>query len=147
MKKLIATVLFLGACTHTTVQTTPGGATTGAADARGAVTGFFTAVKNQDLQAMSVFWGTKDGAARDNGVMSRDQLEQRELIMLSCLRNERYQIVTEAPAENSERVFAIELTYQGKPRTTTAYTVEAKNHRWYLRSVDIESVREVCGSR
>lgn len=147
MKKLIAMLVLLGACSSNPApQTAPGSAQTGAPDARGAVVGFMTAVKNQDLQAMSVYWGTADGAARDNGVMTRDQLEQRELIMLGCLKHDRYQIVTEAPAPAGERAFALELAYGGQSHSTTAYAVQGPKARWYLRSVDIEPLREICTS-
>ncbi len=52
----------------------------GAASPREAVQSFLAAVKSQDLQAMSVIWGTSKGPARDQ--VDRAQLERRELIML-----------------------------------------------------------------
>jgi len=43
---------------------------------------FLAAVKAQDLQAMSVVWGTSKGPARDQ--LERSELEKREIIMQGC---------------------------------------------------------------
>ena len=82
VKKLIISLLVVGACRTTTVQSTtttttppasPGA--TGAADAALAVRGFMAAVKQTDLQALGAFWGNKEGPARE--ILPRDELEKR----------------------------------------------------------------------
>src|SRR4051812_48548394 len=102
---LIAVALLgLGACTSSSKRTTPPGAvitppspsgisSAGGADSpRAAVDGFLAAVKKQDLQAMSMIWGTEKGLARDQ--MSRDELEKRLVIMQCSLNHDSWKIVS-----------------------------------------------------
>lgn len=153
MRKLISALalIVVAACasqtTTSTTTATPrasvsGG--TGAADPRGAVSGFLGAVKSQNLQALSTYWGTKDGAVRDQGSMTRDELEKRELLMMCYLRHDSYRVATDAPGTNGERVLAVELTHGTLTATTNFYAVVSSKGRWYVRQVDLEPVAEFC---
>ncbi|HMA20470.1 MAG TPA: hypothetical protein VKO87_06675, partial [Gemmatimonadaceae bacterium] len=79
MKKSLLALFLLAACapkaTTTTTTASPVGAApeparssnvTGGSSPRSAVDAFLTAVKAQDLQGMSVIFGTNRGPARDN---------------------------------------------------------------------------------
>ena len=95
MKKSLLALFLLAACapkatTTTTTTTSPVGAApeparssnvTGGSSPRSAVEAFLTAVKAQDIQGMSVIFGTSRGPSRDN--MSREELEKR-LVILQC---------------------------------------------------------------
>ena len=60
----------------------------GAPDATSAVRGFMAAAKVQSMQSLSMWWGDSQGATRD--LIAKDELEKRELIMLRCLKHDRY---------------------------------------------------------
>lgn len=142
---LIATAACSASTTNTTVTPQPvasGG--TGAPDPRSAVAGFMGAIKTQNLQTLSSFWGTKDGAVRDQGSMTRDELEKRELLMMCYLRHDSYRVVTEAPAASGERVLGVQLTVGTLTATTNFYAVVSSKGRWYVRQVDLEPVAEFC---
>ena len=101
VKKFLLALCLVTACTHATTKTTttaapigaapapapaPAPATihstagqTGAATPKGAVSDFLNAVNAQDIQAMSVIFGTSKGPSRDN--MDRTELEKRLIIL------------------------------------------------------------------
>lgn len=117
---------------------------TGAADAVGAVRAFMTATKQQDLQALGGVWGDANGPARD--AISRDELEKRELIMLKCLRHDRYDIVGDAPSARGARVLAVALTYKNISLSTNFTAVRGPANRWYVENVDLEPLQKVCST-
>src|SRR5205814_4190754 len=117
VKKFLLAVLVLSACSHSTTTTTagPGAPRTttgpqipGAPSPRLAVEEFLTAVRGQDLQAMSAVFGTSHGPSRDN--MDREQLEKRLIILQCYFMHDKYRILSEGPGESSHRVFTVELT-------------------------------------
>lgn len=147
MRKLIGAVLLLAACKTAPVATTPAPvAGPGAASARDAVAGFLNAVTSQDLQAMSRFWGTSAGPVRDRGDISRDELEKRELLMMCYLRHDKYRVMRDA-AEPSGRVLAVELTAGPLTRTTNFHAVAGPSSRWFVQSVDLDPVADLCRSK
>src|ERR1700712_817993 len=101
MKKVIVGVVLLGvlsACKTTTTTTSPTpattsmtGAGTGAADPASALRGFLDAAKAQNIQGLSAYWGDKDGTVR--GRLGKVEEEQREIIMVKCLRHERFEVI------------------------------------------------------
>lgn len=93
-----------------------------------------SAVKAQDLQAMDASWGDKNGAVRDSKVMSREDREQRELVLMRCLKHDKFRIIGEGPAADGERVLQVELTTGTLMRIADFYTAKASD-RWYLRYV------------
>ena len=153
MKKLITmmAVLALQAGCHSAAP--PAGAPlpvsansgqTGAADPAGAIRAFMAAAKQQDLQALGGVWGDANGPARD--AISRDELEKRELIMLKCLRHDRYDIVGDAPSPGGSRVLAVAITYKDISQSTNFTTVRGPANRWYVEKFDLEPLQKVCAS-
>lgn len=146
MKKLIVSVLLAsiaaGCRTSSTSSTSIGpvvsGDQTGAPDAASAVRGFLAAAKAQDLQGISAFWGDRDGTAR--GRWPREELETRELIMASCLKHDRYDVISEAPAQSGGRTFVINLVKPGKSAAINFEAVPASDRRWYVQRFEIEKL-------
>ena len=150
-KLLLFTLLLAGACKRTTtVETAPAPAPpagrTMASGSRGALDAFLGAVRAQDLQAMSNAWGNKDGPVRDSKVMSREDMEQRELYMVRCFKHDSFRVLGEAPAQDDERVFQVELTRGTIRRVTDFYTARGKD-RWYVRTANLDPVKELCTAK
>jgi hypothetical protein len=140
-KLILGLLLAATACSRsTTVQPSAGVSPTGP---RPALDAFLSAVRAQDLQAMSAAWGDKDGSVRDSGKIPRDDLERRELIMMCYLRHDRYRVLGEAQAAGGERVMQVELTKGTLSRTTNFMLVNG-GERWFVRSADMESVKDLC---
>ncbi len=118
---------------------------TGAADAVSAVRGFMTAAKQQDLQAMGAIWGGPDGPARD--ALPRDELEKRELIMMMCLRHDRYDIVGEAPNPGGNRAIVVNLTFGTISQSSNFEVVRGPADRWFVKSFDLQALQQICSHR
>jgi hypothetical protein len=103
---------------------------------------FLAAVKAQDLQAMSVVWGTEKGPARDQ--MERSELDKREIIMQTCYDHDRYQILEEAPAPNGARYVRVAITRGQKTKNPNFVTVKGPSDRWYVSDADFGAMRELC---
>lgn len=152
MRKLIIGLVALAACrtTTTTLTTTgaapvPAGVVTGGSDPIAAVHGFMTAAKKTDLQAMSIFWGDKDGPTA--GRMPRQELEQRELVIMRCLRHDSYEIAGDAPAVNGARAIVLNLTYGDLSRSTDMQVVRGPANRWYVNDVSLPKLQDICMHR
>lgn len=156
MRKLLLVGLLAGvACQSRTVESpapTPaslpvsGSNASGAATPRAALESFISAIRAQDLQAMSAVWGNKDGPVRDSKVFAREEMEQRELYLVRCLKNDRYRVLGESPAADNERVFSVELVRGTVTRVTDFFTARGGD-RWYVRSANMEPVRDLCSTR
>lgn len=154
MKKLLLTGLLLAsACKSRTTEVmmpAPAPVATpnapGAATPRAALDGFIGAVHAQDLQAMSAIWGNKDGPARDSKVFSREEMEQRELYLVRCLKHDRFRVIGESPAADNERAFTVELVRGTLTRVTDFYVARGGD-RWYVRSANMEPVRDLCSMK
>ncbi len=138
-------LLFAAACRGGGGSPPPGATLTGAVAPRRAVEDFLSAVRAQDLQAMSVVWGTDKGPARDQ--LERTELEKREIIMQNCFTHDSYRILDEAPAEGGQRVLRVELTKGRITRTPRFYTVKGPSDRWYVQDAEITAVRDICALR
>lgn len=125
-------------------QPATGNALTGAPTARQSVELFLAAVKAQDLQAMSVVWGTDKGPARDQ--MERTELEKRAIIMQSCYDHDSFMIIREAPAPNSERYVEVAITRGKITKNPNFATVKGPSDRWYVRDADFTAMRDLCKS-
>lgn len=143
MRKLLLIGLLLGACTTRTVVVPESGSTQGP---RPALAEFLASVRSQDLQAMSGAWGDKDGPVRDNKKMSREEMEQRELLLMCYFRHDTFRVLSESPGPDGERIMSVELTKGTLKRTTNFYLTQG-SQRWYVRSADIEPVRDLCADR
>ena len=150
-KLLIGLLVVVGACTTrtTVVPATPSPApasSVGQRSPREALATFLSAANSQDLQAMSAVWGDKDGSVRSSGKMGREEIEKREIIMMCYLKHDRYRVVSESPAVDNERVLAVELT-KGKFSRTAGFNMATDGTRWYVRSADLEALRDLCAER
>ncbi len=155
---LIAMVLMtLGACTSTSSGRTPPGAVLtapgasgginaagGASSPKAALEGFFTAVKKQDLQAMSMIWGTEKGLARDQ--MSRDDLEKRLVIMQCSLNHDSWKYVSglDGTTRVREQDFRVELQQKNLREQLVVTTVQGVSGRWYVMNADITKLTNFC---
>jgi hypothetical protein len=148
VKKLITAVVLLAACRTSppvivsTATTPANGNVTGGADALGAVRAFMSAAKQQDLQALGAVWGNANGPARD--AISREELEKRELIMMKCLRHDRYDIAGEAPNPGGSRAMVVNLTYKDLSRSTNFVVVRGPANRWYVEKFDLDPLQGIC---
>jgi hypothetical protein len=114
----------------------------GAANPREAVQRFMAAAKAQDLQAMSMIWGSSAGPVRST--MGQQEIEQREVILIGCLKHDSYRILPDSPAAGGERVIPVELKYRDLTRQTNFHAVSGPAKRWYVRTFDLESLRDIC---
>ncbi len=142
-KLLLMGLLLVGACT---TRTAPVPETSSASGPRPALAEFLASVRSQDLQAMSGAWGDKDGAVRDTKKMSRVEMEQRELLLMCYFRHDSFRVLGESPGIDGERVMSVELT-KGTLRRTTNFFLTQGRDRWFVRSADIEPVRDLCTDR
>ena len=142
-KLLLLGLLMAGACTTRTIAVPESSASQGP---RPALAEFLLSVRSQDLQAMSKAWGDRDGAVRDNKKMSREEMEQRELLLMCYFRHDRYRVLGDTPGTDGERILSVELTKGTLVRTTNFYVTRG-GERWFVRSADIEPVRDLCTDR
>jgi hypothetical protein len=136
-----AALVVAAACSSVPTNNTTAGAAaanvTGAPTARGAVERFLAAVRAEDLQAMSAVWGTKDGPVQG---ISRQELEQREIIMVRCLSNDSATFLDNTEAPGGDRLVRFTL-YKGPVVRTTSFTVEvAPESRWYVSEINLRDV-------
>lgn len=120
----------------------PGATLPGAVTPTEAASEFMNAVKAQDLQAMAEVWGDQRGAARDN--LERAELERRLLIMQGCYEHDRYQVLTEAPGPNGERVVRVQITRGTRTKTANFAMARGPSDRWYVRDADFDAIKEFC---
>jgi hypothetical protein len=147
VKKLAIALLLVTAACHHRVNggpTMPSGVT-GGASAKEALTLFLAAAKAQDLQAMSTVWGTDKGPAV--ATMEQSSLEQREIILDCYLKHDSYTIFSESPAAGAERMFAVELKFKTLTRSANFYVTAGPQNRWYVRTFDLEQLRDICATR
>lgn len=137
---LVPLVLVLGACPRSNTGMLPGGPAP-----RAALDGFLNAVRAQDLQAMSNYWGTQSGPARDR--LDRAELERRELIMQCHLAHDKVRVVDEQPRAGNRRVYSVELSYGTVTRATTITTIQGPSERWYVEDADLTKTQALCEAR
>ena len=151
MKKLIVflSLAVVAGCHSAPKSTAPrpvlSGSQTGAPNAQAAVDGFLAAVKTQDLQAMGALWGGPDGPARD--LMPREELEKRELIMACYLKHDHYDIIGDAPNPGGSRAFVVSVSYKDLTRSTTVQVVQGPAQRWYVETVDVLKLTDICARK
>ncbi len=149
MRKLLLGLLLVAACHKQTTTVTPSPRTTavrtgpGADTPRAAVDAFLGAVRAQDLQAMSVIWGNKEGPVRDSKIIGRDELEKREVVLMRCFRHDSYRVLSDIPAADGERQLQVELKRGTVARTTDFFTARGGD-RWFVRTANVDPVKEFC---
>jgi hypothetical protein len=116
--------------------------TPGAPDARSAARAFLDAGKAQDLQALSAVWGSGNGPLRN--MVSHDELEKRELVMMCFLRHSTDSIGVPEAAAGSRIIFPVSLTQGSVTRTTTLTTMLGPSSRWYVEKIDLRPIEPLC---
>jgi hypothetical protein len=144
VKRFVFLLLVLAACSHAAPPADGLAPNGGEVTARRAVESFLGAVRAQDLQAMSLIWGTPRGPARD--VVARAQLEKRELIMQCYLGHDAFRILTDTPQKPDTHVLQVSLTKGQVTRETTFTAVQGPQNRWYVQDADLEPVRDLCAT-
>jgi hypothetical protein len=146
VRKLLIGLLLIVACTSRTTTVTPTTVGAGANGPTSALNAFLAAIRAKDLQALGAVWGDKTGAIRDTKRISREEVEQRELLLMCYFSHDTFKVLSESPAAGGERVMSVSLTKGTLTRTTNFYLVSGED-RWYVRSADIEPVRDLCGKK
>ena len=139
-RSLVLLVLATLACASTQRGVDQPGAATPAL----AVQRFLAAAKAQDLQALSLAWGSAKGPARD--VVPKDQIERRELIMICYLTHDTYVIQNEGASTEGRRAFTVELRRGPVARRTTMTTVKGPANRYYVGEVALEPLSDLCAT-
>jgi hypothetical protein len=153
-KLLLIGLLCAGACKSRTVEVpvtapspTPAGSSdAGAATPRLALDAFLAAVRGQDLQAMSGVWGDKNGPVRGTKVFTREEMEQRELILIRCLKHDSFRVLGDSPALDGERLLRVELV-RGTLVRATDFSIARGGDRWYVRNAGLESAKDLCSAK
>jgi hypothetical protein len=121
---------------------------TGGASHRDALTRFLQAAKVQDVQALANVWGTTRGPARtDRTYMTVEQMEQRIIYMMRCLRHDSYTVPSETPAVGEKRLFAVQLKLGTLTGATDFTTTKGPEDRYYVETFDIAKVNAICSAR
>ncbi len=164
LRKGMACVILLGsvACSKKVVETsmTPAPSTTatavldkplepgqiGANSSRGAVVGFMTAVKAQDLRGMSAMWGNEQGPTANR--LKRDELEKRLIVIQCLLAHEKWEFAEDSPrlATGGRQEFIVSMQKKGAAALgrTTFTTVAASGSRWFVEDISIADIKESC---
>ena len=148
MKKLLFGLMLLAACTtRTRVEQQPVNTSVSVASgARPALDAFLAAIRAKDLQALGANWGDKDGAIRDSRRISRDDLEKRELLLMCYFAHDSFTVLNDEPVANGERKITVRLT-KGTMSRTTDFFLTGAAERWYVRSGNVEPVRDLCSNK
>jgi hypothetical protein len=109
------------------------------------VEAFLGAIRAEDLQAISLVWGNERGPLVNDGSVSREEIEQRELLMICFFRHDQAQVLNQVQTgEPRYTIFRVELKRQNETRTPTISTIQAPAGRWYVVDADIATVRDWC---
>lgn len=141
MKKLSTVLLVLLAACH---RGGVAGSATGASSPEGAVNAFLAAAKAQDLQAMSVVWGTTDGPVR--ATMPRDELDKREIIMIRLLCQADGRVVGKSPGPSGHQLVRVELKRATAAVEVNFTTVQGPRSRWYVLDFENSRLQALCRS-
>jgi hypothetical protein len=116
----------------------------GASTPKGVVEGFLNAVKRQDLQGMSGYWGTEKGLARDQ--MSRNDLEKRLVIMQCTLMHDAWTYTNESGrlVNSGEQDIGVELRQKSLRAKTAVTAVRGPGDRWFVKNVDLAPLNQFC---
>lgn len=139
MKKVLILALLAGACSRSPA---PGTQLTGAAAPKLAAEQFMRAVAAQDLQAMSVVWGTEKGAARDQ--LDRSELDKRLIVIQQCYAHDRYVVGDESPGPSGHRFVKVTVTRGRRSKTPNFEMVRGPSDRWYVLDADFDAMTEMC---
>jgi hypothetical protein len=131
-----------GSSSAPTAAAAPAANLPGAAAPRGAVERFLAAAKSQDLQELSIAWGTSKGPARDQ--FERTELEKRLIVMQGCYDADKFTIGDEQPGDNGKRIMKVDLTKGPVTKSPRFTTVKGPSDRWYVEDADFGAVTALC---
>jgi len=148
VRKLFIGLLLLAACKTSTTVIPVSGPTpaTAPSSARPALDEFLAAIRAKDLQALGGAWGDKNGAIRDSKRISRDELEKRELVLMCYFNHDSYKVVDDNIVAGGERKMTVALTRGTLTRTTDFFLVSGPE-RWYVRTANMDPVRDLCSRK
>ena len=149
MRKLLIGLLLLAGCatrTTTTEMPTTRGTTAISSGARPALDAFLAAIRAKDLQALGANWGDRNGAIQDSKRISRDELEKRELLLMCYFNHDSYTVLSDDQAADGERKMTVRLTKGTLSRTTDFFLTSAAD-RWYVRTANMDPVRDLCSKK
>jgi hypothetical protein len=127
-----------GVTTTTTGAPARGGAV-GGDTPRAVVQRFLDAAQNEDLQALSSYWGDESGVTRDR--FPRQELERRELIMICVLKHDKAEIGEPTRSENGRLVVQTAMT-QGLRTADVKFTVaKGPGDRWFVQDFDFVALQ------
>lgn len=158
MRRVLIAIALVAATACTSSKTgAPAGATStapagnadlnaagGALTPKAAVEGFMKAVKDQDLQTMSMIWGNEKGLARDQ--FSREELEKRLVVMQCNLTHDSWTYVTglEGTTKPGEQDLRIEVRQKNLKAQTIVTAVRGPGTRWYVKNIDLTKLGDFC---
>ncbi len=102
------------------------------------------AAKLQNVQSLALWWGDASGPSRD--AIAKEELQKRELIMLKCLKHDRYEVIGDAPSEDGARDILVSMTYRGSDITTHMTVVPGPHGRWFVENVDLQALHPLCAA-
>ena len=146
MRKLLIGLLLLAACTTRTTVVPATSTASAPSGARPALDAFLAAIRSKDLLALGANWGDKDGAIRDSKRISRDELEKRELLLMCYFSHDSYTVLNDEAVAGGERKMTVRLT-KGTLSRTTDFLLASAPERWYVRSGNVEPVRDLCSRK
>ncbi len=146
MKKLLIGLLLLVSCTSRTTELPSSRTGPVPSGARPALDAFLGAIRSKDLQALGANWGDKDGPIRDSKRISRDELEKRELLLMCYFNHDSFTVLNDEAAAGGERKMTVRLT-KGTLSRTTDFLIASAPERWYVRTGNVEPVRDLCSRK
>ena len=117
----------------------------GAATPAVAIQTFMGAIKSQDLDALSLIWGSAKGPARD--VTPADQLRKRELIMECYLQHDSYSVLSDVEQQKGLHVVSLSVTKGQITRNTKTQVLLGPGNRWFVDNLDLEPLRDICSGQ
>ena len=151
MKKLIGlgVLLLAAACARKAQVSSPAPSTAapavgmvGGATPAEAVAMILAAAKAEDLQAVGAVWGDTEGLTREK--WPRSEFEMRAFYLAKCLRNDRYQLVSEGTTSNNRRIANVRITKGNETALTTFKLVTGKNGRWLVENAELSPLTKIC---
>jgi hypothetical protein len=114
----------------------------GAASPTLAIETFMAATKAQDLDALSLIWGSEKGPARD--IVPPDQLRKRELIIQCYFQHDSYQIKSDVATSKTAHIVTLSVTRKDFTRETSTQVLLGPRDRWYVANPKLEPLQDLC---
>ena len=141
MKKLAIAILLVVSACH---RQQAGDKTAGAATPREALDRFMATAKAQDYDGMSGIWGTAKGPAM--ATIDRTTRQQREYIMMKCLKHDKFQVLSDQPTASSQRVLTVQVSFKDLTAQSDFTAVVGPEGRWYILEFKPDPLQAICTS-